>query len=363
MSDDRPPRAGPKGRGAHINPPNRFESTWCEADDEHLIYDDDYWEQQGKPRTEYLDDDSASIVAENNSPDIPFRYSVNPYRGCQHGCAYCYARPTHQYLGYSAGLDFETKVLVKHRAPQLLKAFLARPSWSPEVIAFSGVTDCYQPAERTYRLTRQCLEVTESFRQPIGIVTKNALVTRDLDLLGPMAAANLVRVGISITTLDAELARSLEPRTSTPAARLKAIAALSRAGVPVRAMVAPIIPGLNDQEIPAILAAVAAAGAKSASYVMLRLPLEVKPVFLEWLDRAAPIQRDRILSLIRNIRGGELNSAEFGQRMRGRGQIADQIQQLFAVCVRKHGLDQPVPPIDVTQFRVPEERNGQKRLF
>ncbi|MEX2561562.1 MAG: PA0069 family radical SAM protein, partial [Pirellulales bacterium] len=324
-------RPAPRGRGSHINPPNRFESTHSEADYEHFECDPSELEQLNRPRTEYLPDDSQSVVTENNSPDVPLRYSLNPYRGCSHGCSYCFARPTHEYLGFSAGLDFETKVLVKHKAPLLFREFLSRPAWRPEPIMLSGVTDCYQPAERELKLTRRCLEVALEARQPIGIITKNALVLRDLDLLSRMATLEIVQVNLSVTTLDADLARTMEPRTSAPAARLRAIRELSSAGVPVRALLAPIIPGLNDSEIPAILQAVREAGAGAAGYVLLRLPLTVAPVFREWLARVQPNKCEHVESLIRQTRGGKMNESQWRVRMVGTGQLADQIGSLFKV--------------------------------
>jgi len=262
----------PKGRGAPINPPPRFEPTHQEADWDQVEYDEEFLAAQSRPRTEYLPDASQSIVSENDSPDIPFRYSLNPYRGCSHGCSYCYARPTHEYLGLSAGLDFETRIFVKHDAARLFRQFLSRPPWKPEPIVLSGVTDPYQPAEREFRITRQCLEVALQSRQPLDIITKNALILRDLDLLRDMADHQVVRVMLSLTTLDADLARAMEPRTSTPAARLAAIRTLAATGVPVQVMVAPVIPGLNDAEIPSLLAAAADAGARTAAYVLLRWP-------------------------------------------------------------------------------------------
>ena len=268
-----------KGRGSQIDPPNRFGGPVHVLELDDVEHDEDYLAGLANRRTEYLPDRSRTIVAENKSPDVGFRYSMNPYRGCSHGCSYCYARPTHEYLGLNAGLDFETKILVKEDAPELFRAFLSRSKWVPEPIVMSGVTDCYQPAERRYRLTRRLLEVAAEFRQPIGIITKNALALRDLDILGAMAGDGLVHVNVSITTLDAELARSMEPRTSVPAARLRAVEALAESGVPVRVLVAPIIPGLNDSEVPAILAAAREAGARSAGYTMLRLPLTVAPSF------------------------------------------------------------------------------------
>jgi DNA repair photolyase len=356
-------KRSPKGRGSHVQPANRFERIHAEADWEQVADDEEFLAAQGRVQTEYLPDRSQSIVSENDSPDIAFRYSVNPYRGCAHGCAYCYARPTHEYLGWSAGLDFESKILVKHDAPRLLRQFLARPRWSAELIVFSGVTDCYQPCERQFRLTRQCLEVAWEARQPVGIITKNALLLRDLDLLQPMAAARLVDVSLSITTLDAELARTLEPRTSTPAARLKAVRALADAGIPVRVMTAPIIPGLNDCEIPALLAAAAEAGAHSAAYQLLRLPLTVKPVFLEWLERTRPDSKQRIEQLIRSSRGGALSSSEFGKRMKGEGAIAEQVKQMFRTFARKHGLNRKMPELDHAQFRPPILPGAQQTLF
>jgi DNA repair photolyase len=347
--------------GSHINPPNRFESTYTEPDLEQLEWDDEYLSQPR--RIEYLDDQSKSIVTENDSPDLNFRYSVNPYRGCAHGCSYCYARPFHEYLGYNAGLDFETKIMVKREAPRLFRDFLSRSDWEPELIAFSGITDCYQPAEREFQLTRQCLEVASEANQPVGIVTKNALVVRDLDLLATMAQRSLINVSLSITTLDPELAREMEPRTSIPAARLRAIRELSAAGVPTKVMVSPIIAGLNDHEIPAILQAAKEAGAQSASYIMLRLPLTVEPVFLEWLERTQPTRKERVLSRIRQTRDGKLNSAAFGTRMRGTGEIAEQIGNLFQVFARKHGLDERLPALDFTQFRPPTTGKGQQWLF
>lgn len=270
-----------KGRGAHIQPPNRFLAQRVEADFEHVADDEEYLAQLGRPPTEYLPDVSESIVTENDSPDVGFRFSVNPYRGCAHGCSYCYARPYHEYLSFSAGLDFESKVLVKHRAPELFRDWLARPAWQPETISFSGVTDCYQPAEREFQLTRRCLEVAAECGQPIGIITKNALVTRDLDVLQQLAAHRAVRVGISITTLDARLARAMEPRTSSPEARLRTIRELTSAGIPTQLMLAPVIPGLNDSEIPAILKAARDAGAEGAGYVLLKLPQSVREIFLD----------------------------------------------------------------------------------
>jgi len=351
------------GRGATIAPTNRFESTALVDDFSELPEEDLLEVIPRKVPTSFLADESRSVLTTNNSPDIPFRYSINPYRGCEHGCAYCYARPGHEYLGMNAGLDFETKVMVKHDAARLLRDELCKPSWQCERIAISGVTDCYQPAEREFRVTRGLLEVLLEARQPCGIVTKNALVLRDLDLLVPMAKQRLVHVFVSVTTLDAKLARTLEPRTSTPAARLDAIRQLAGAGVPVGAMVAPIIPGLNDEEIPAILTAVRDAGAMTASYVLLRLPLAVEPIFQAWLEENLPLKRERIEGLIRSTREGELNEDQFGKRMRGTGEYAEQIATTFKIFKKKLGLDTTMPPQDTSRFRPPKASSGQMSLF
>ncbi len=358
-----PQRPAATGRGAQIQPANRFLAVHQEDDWEQVENDEEFLAALERPPTVYLPDSSQSIVAENDSPDIPFRYSVNPYRGCAHGCSYCYARPTHEYLGLSAGLDFETKVLVKHRAPELLRNWLARPKYRAESIAFSGVTDCYQPAERNYRLTRGCLEVAAESLQPVGIVTKNALVTRDVDVLTFMAQSHTARVALSITTLNEKLARKLEPRTSTPAARLRAIERLSSAGVSTMVMVAPVIPGLNDSEIPAILQAARDAGAEGASYILLRLPHAVRDVFFDWLDRSLPDQAEKIRARIRDTRQGRTNDGRFGHRMRGTGIIAEQIGNTFQVFARKHGFDKTLPPLDTTQFQPPQPASGQQWLF
>lgn len=357
------PGCQPIGRGARANPPNRFQRLRVELDLDQLEPDDVLEAERSHRETEYLVDDARSILTENDSPDVPFRFSLNPYRGCCHGCAYCYARPTHEYLGFSAGLDFETKVLVKQRAAALFREFLARPGWQAEPIALSGVTDPYQPAERQFQLTRQCLQVALDARQPVSIITKNALVVRDLDLLRPMAELGLVHVSISITSLKPSLIRVMEPRTSRPESRLRAMRQLAEAGVPLCAVVAPVIPGLNDSEIPAILAACAEAGVHLATYQLLRLPLSVQPVFLEWLARTHPLQQERIKAMIRSTRDGKLNSSEFGVRMSGRGALAEQIGQLFRTFARKYGLDRDLPELDGSQFRPPRAADRQRRLF
>jgi DNA repair photolyase len=263
----------------------------------------------------------------------------------------------------NAGLDFETKIVVKQDAADRLRDELAEPSWQAETIAISGVTDCYQPAERQLRITRGCLEVLAETRQPFGLITKNALVLRDLDLLGPLGQNKLAHVYLSVTTLDADLARSLEPRTATPAARLDAVAKLSAEGVPVGVMVAPVIPGLNDRELPAILDAARQAGARTAGYTLLRLPLTVRPVFEDWLARNRPLAAERILALIRDTRGGRMNDSQFGRRLSGRGAYAQQIAETFKVFARRHGLHERLPPLDRSQFRAPRPISGQLRLF
>jgi DNA repair photolyase len=352
-----------KGRGAAIQTANPYLSIHLEADLEQVVHDDEYVAQLVRRPTEYLPDDSQTIVAENDSPDVGFRYSVNPYRGCSHGCSYCYARPGHEYLGLSAGLDFETKIMVKFGAAQLLRDFLARPAWKAEAIAFSGVTDCYQPAERQFRITRSCLAVAAECCQPLAIITKNALVVRDLDLLLRLAEYGAVRVSLSITTLDAKLVRAMEPRTSSPEARLRAISKLTQAGIPTNVMVAPVVPGLTDGEMPAILAAARDAGAQSAAYVVLKLPTTVRRVFLDWLARNYPDKAERIQSLIRSTRNGRLNDSQFGSRQVGRGNVAELIADTFRIWCAKLGYVDAPPPLNCEAFQPPPTTTGQRRLF
>ena len=362
------PQPQVSGRGAQINPGNRFLKIQIHEDLEHVEYDEEFLDQRFVSKTEYYSDDSKSILSENDSPDIPFRYSLNAYRGCAHGCAYCYARPTHEYLGFSAGVDFESKILVKEHAAALLREHLMKRSWQPEPIMMSGVTDCYQPAERHFRLTRQCIEVASEFRQPLNIITKNALVTRDIDLLAPMAADNLARVAISLTSLDQSLTRVLEPRTSSPAARLRAIRELSSNGISVTVMVAPVIAGLNDSEIPAILAAAKEHGARFAGYILLRLPLTVRPIFLDWLSRHVPTQRERVESLIRSTRDGGYNQTQFGERLRGSGEYADHLRSTFKLFANRYGLSDRPLALDCSKFLRPGSMKkkfpvGQLTLF
>ena len=343
------------GRGAAINPPNRFERLHVEACPEPVEWADPDAppEERPNPRTEFFFDATESVLTENDSPDIPYTFGLNPYRGCEHGCAYCFARPYHEFLGWSSGLDFETKIMVKLRAPELLRRELSSPRWRPAGITLSGVTDCYQPCERQFRVTRGCLEVCAEFRNPVSIVTKNALVARDRDVLAPLARLGAAAVYVSVTTLDSELAGQLEPRASRPAARLRAIRELADAGIPVGVMVAPVIPGLTDHELPAILAAAAAAGAKRAGYIVLRLPHAVKDVFLQWLDDHAPAKKARVVDRIREIRGGQLNVSAWGERMRGQGIFAEQIRTLFVATARRAGLTTERVPLDASHFRRP----------
>ena len=349
-------------RGAVVSPPNRFESTYVEDDWEQLPADELITGQHKVP-TEFISDEAKTIICENDSPDIPFRYSINPYRGCEHGCAYCYARPGHELLGMNAGLDFESKIFVKYKAPHLLRCELNRPSWQGDVLALSGVTDCYQPAEHRFRLTRGLLEVMLEACQPTGIVTKNVRVLRDLDLLSPLATKGLVHVFFSITTLNDGLARKLEPRTATPAAKLRAIRELTAAGVPVGVMVAPVIPGLNDHEMPAILEASRNAGAMAADYILLRLPLAVDLVFMQWLSTHFPLARSRVEALIRQTRDGRLNDAKFGRRQSGQGVYAAGLRKTFQLFATKFAMDRRLPPLDCSQFRPPCVPGEQLQLF
>ena len=350
-----------KGRGAAHNPPNRFEPLRFEWDGDALDWPD---EERPPPQTAYLRDAARMIIATNDSPDIPFRQSINPYRGCSHGCVYCFARPGHEYLGFSAGLDFETKIMVKTDAPELLRRELSSRNYVPDMLAVSGVTDCYQPVERKLGLTRQCLRVCAEFRNPVGIVTKNHLVTRDLDVLKELAAFGGVAVMVSLTTLDADLTRVMEPRTSVPRRRLDAIEACANAGVPVGVMVAPVIPGLTDEEVPAILKAAGGAGARFAGTVVLRLPLAVAPLFEDWLGRHFPDRRDRVLNHLRAMRGGRLNIGDFGARFRTDGAYAGQLKDLFKLAARRAGVDGEFPELNTAAFRRPNlPGEAQMSLF
>ena len=344
-----------RGRGSATNPKNRFESIERVPE---LPEDSD---EVSAPHTQFYPDSSKSLIAFNDSPDVGFDASINPYRGCEHGCVYCYARPTHEYLGFSAGLDFETKIMVKEDAPGLLRKELSRPNWQPQLVALSGNTDCYQPVEKQKQLTRRCLEVLLEFRNPVVIVTKNYLVTRDIDILSQLAEFDCIGVTISLSTLDAKLAASMEPRASRPARRLEAIRKLADAGVPVGYLQAPMIPGLTDAEAPAIGIAAARAGATFSGYVALRLPFAVKELFEQWLSRHYPDKKDKILHRLREIRGGKLNDPNFKSRMRGEGVYAEQMAKLFELARKKSGIAERWPNLTTEHFRRPEK--DQLSLF
>ena len=344
-----------KPRGTLAQPPSRFAATTLEPDP-------DWVEEEGRsPLTQFIPDLSQSVISYNDSPDLGYRASLNPYRGCEHGCVYCYARPTHEYLGYSAGLDFETRILVKEQAPELLRRELASNKWKPQTLALSGVTDPYQPVERRLGLTRRCLEVLAQCRNPVGVVTKNQLVLRDLDLLRELAWHQAVSVSVSLPTLDAGLRRVMEPRSSPPQARLDTIRSLAAAGIPVGVLVAPVIPAMTDSEIPAILKAAAGAGAGFAAYSILRLPHAVAALFEEWITRHYPERKEKVLNRIRALHGGRLYDARFGRRMRGEGLFADQTEALFEVVCRKEGITGKWPELSVSAFRRPA--GNQLELF
>lgn len=340
--DDLRPR---KGRGAPTNPVGRFESL----DVEFEPTDDDLPPLE----TELFRDATKSVIAYNDSPDLNFDASFNPYRGCEHGCAYCYARPTHEYLGLSAGLDFESKLFVKEDAPRLLREALSARSWKPQHVMMSGVTDCYQPIERHLRLTRRCLEIFADFRNPVGIVTKSELVTRDIDVMQDMTDPDTVAVNLSVTSLDASLANRLEPRAASPRRRLRAVEKLRNAGIRAGIMIGPVIPGLNDHEISDILKAASDAGAQTAGYIMLRLPYGVRELFGDWLTAHYPDRRDRVLNRVRDTRAGKLYDGAYETRMRGVGEYADQIERMYRIAVRRFGLDRKLPPLRTDLFRVP----------
>ena len=345
------PPAGPRGRGAATNPQNRFERL-------------DVVSEVAPPDrvpTLFLRDHSRSIIARNESPDVPFDASINPYRGCEHGCIYCYARSYHEYLGFSAGLDFETRILVKEDAPELLRRELGSPRWRPQVLGISGATDPYQPVECKLELTRRCLEVLAHYRNPVSIVTKNALVTRDTDLLAELARFDAASVALSIPTLNADLVRVMEPRTSHPRERLRAIGQLTAQGIPCGVMVAPVIPGLTDHEIPAVVEAAADAGAVFAIWLMLKLPGAVSGLFQNWLQQHFPDAQDKVLNRIRSLRGGQLSDSCFGRRMRGEGVFSDQIEALFDSACKQHGLDGPGPALSISSFRRADDH--QLRLW
>lgn len=343
-----------RGRGASSNVTNRYDTLKYEATEED--FDNYLEEEKSKLKTEVIKDSSRTIITENKSPDIGFTYSVNPYRGCEHGCAYCYARPSHEYLGFSAGLDFESKIMIKENAPELLREALMKKSWQGEVIMMSGITDCYQPLERKFELTRGCLQVLAQFKNPVSLITKNALITRDIDIFKEMLQYEGIKIYLSITSLDPELTKVLEPRTSRPQARLAAIEALAKEGIPVGVNVAPCIPGLNDHELPLILKAAKDAGAESAGYTPVRLPSSVLPIFEEWLSVHRPLKKDKVLNSVRDIRGGKLNDAQFGSRMRGEGPRADQMAQMFDLYTRKYNLNMKHFNLSSAHFQRPGDQ-------
>ena len=349
-----------KGRGAVTNRAGRYEPH-------QRVSVDDGWltaEEDLPPlRTTTYPDRSRSIVVRNASPDVPFDRSINPYRGCEHGCIYCFARPTHAFLGLSPGLDFESKLFYKPDAARLLEEELARPGYACAAMAMGTDTDPYQPIEREHRITRSILEVLDACNHPVSIVTKSALVVRDLDVLGRMAARNLARVWVSVTTLDRPLARALEPRAPTPARRIETLRRLSAAGVPTGVLAAPVIPGLTDSELERILAAAREAGAGAAGYVLLRLPLEIADLFTEWLETHRPERAARVLNLVRQTRGGRLYRPGFGERMRGDGPYAELLRSRFALASRRLGFDGRPAELDTASFRRPELPGGQMALF
>ena len=346
-----PPSPAIHGRSASWNPANRFEKLHVDLGDVDLVQIDPT-EDDERPRreTQFFRDGTKTIIARNQSPDVGFETSINPYRGCEHGCIYCFARPTHEYLGLSAGLDFESKIMVKPDAPKLLEAELSSPKWEPQVLIMSGVTDPYQPVERKLRITRGCLEVLAKFRNPVAIITKNRLVTRDIDLLGELARHNASAVNVSVTSLDPNIQRVLEPRTSSPKARLEAVAMLRAAGIPVGVMVAPVIPGLTDHEVPRIVEACAKAGAQFAGYTIVRLPWAIAPLFEHWLDEHFPEKKEKVLQRIRHIRAGKLNDPRWGTRTRGEGVFAEQIRTMFEVACRRAGMNDR-PKLSTAAFR------------
>jgi len=348
-----------RARGAAAQPAGRFE-PYARAP-EH-----DGWdipEEERLARTEVSVERPRSVITRNDSPDLPFDRSLNPYRGCEHGCIYCFARPSHGYLGLSAGLDFETRLVARPEAPRVLETELRKPGYKVRPIAIGTNTDPYQPIERKWGVMRGVLEVLAAHRHPVAIVTRGSLILRDLDLLGDMAAAGLVQVGISITTLDASLARAMEPRAPSPPTRIRMIRELARAGIPVRVMAAPMIPGLTDHELEAILTEARRAGAKAASMMPLRLPHEVAPLFADWLERHRPGQAAKVLGRVRDMRGGKLNDPRFGTRMKGEGEMAELLAQRFALSCKRLGLARALPDLDCAQFHLPPRAGDQFELF
>lgn len=326
-----------KGRGTELNPANRFIDIKLEILDEYLEHIKE--EDEGRPATQFITDNSKSILSKNDSPDLGFAYSINPYRGCEHGCIYCYARPTHEYLGFSSGLDFETKIMVKKDAPELLEKGFQSKSYTPQVIILSGNTDCYQPVERKLQITRRLLEVFLKYKNPVGIITKNSLIERDLDILIELSKLSLVGVTLSIPTLNKEIASVMEPRTSTPSRRMQTVKNLSDAGIRVNVNIAPVVPGLTDDTIPFVIKSAAEAGAKSVGKVILRLPWQNKDLFVNWVHKNFPERANKILNRIKSLRDGELYNSEWGKRMSGEGEWSDTVSQIFRINRQKYNLN------------------------
>jgi len=360
MVDQLPDQAH-KGRGAIGSPKGRFDAIWSERVDDGWWRDDS--EDLAQIRTSLTPDAARSVITRNTSPDVPFDRSINPYRGCEHGCVYCFARPSHGYLNLSPGLDFETKIFFKENAADKLEAELRKPGYKCAPIALGVNTDAYQPAEQNLGITRSILEVLWAFRHPVSIITKSARIARDLDILSLMAGENLVHVMVSVTTLDPKLARVMEPRAAAPAKRLQTISNLNDAGVPVGVLASPMIPALNDQELENILEAAADAGAYQAGYILLRLPYEVKKLFQDWLVEHYPDRADHVLSLIRQCRGGALNDAEFGRRMVGSGVYAQLLKKRFEKALKRFDLEKTVPDLDSSSFLKPLSEGPQMALF
>jgi DNA repair photolyase len=349
-----------RGRGAQFNPGNRFEKL---SINDFKPDEMDYFtepEEEKKIQTQFFRDDSKTVIAKNDSYDVGFEYSINPYRGCEHGCVYCYARPSHEFLGFSAGTDFESKIMIKRDAPKLLEAEFNKKSYKPDFIMFSGNTDCYQPVERQLEITRETLKVCLKYRNPVSIITKNALIERDIDILKEMAELELVTVCLSVTTLDKDLARKMEPRTSSPERRLQVVEKFANEKIPVGVNIAPVIPGLNDEEIPAILKEASARGAVFAGYIMLRLPYAVKDLFLRWLKTEFPDRERKIINKIMEMRDGKLNESEFGTRFSAKGELAETIHSLFELSCKKYGLNRKKVVLRKDLFKKP---NNQLEMF
>ena len=356
-----------KGRGALSNTGSRFDAFTREAlapEQQDWPGDDDAdGDEAARPKTVVVQRMARTIISRNQSPDIGFEQSINPYQGCEHGCVYCYARPTHAYLGLSPGLDFETRIFAKSNAATLLRAELAKPGYKPALIVLGANTDPYQPTERKLGITRALLEVLAECQVPVGIITKNALVTRDMDILSFMATKGLVHVSISLTTLDHALARKLDPRASSPTSRLQAMQTLAQAGIPVAVFASPMIPAINDVELEKILQAAAEAGARFASYVLLRLPLEVRDLFVQWLEQHFPLRAAHVMHRVQEMRGGKDYDSAFASRMKGRGLFAELLARRFQIALKRYGLQKLPKTVDVSQFKPPTKPTAQSCLF